>query len=52
MVHAWKIITKNVTGHGVVHALLPALGRQRQVDLCEFEDSLVYIASSKPVMTK
>jgi hypothetical protein len=23
--------------------LIPSLGRQRQVDLCEFEDSLVYI---------
>ena len=22
--------------------LIPALGRQRQVDLCEFEDSMVY----------
>ena len=25
--------------------LIPALGRQRQMDLCEFEDSLVYRAS-------
>ena len=27
--------------------LIPALGRQRQVDLCEFETSLVYRGSSK-----
>ena len=26
----------------------PALGRQRQVDLCEFEASLVYRVSIKP----
>ena len=30
----------------VAHAFIPALGRQRQVDLCEFEASLVYKASS------
>ena len=29
--------------------LIPALGRQRQVDLCEFEVNLVYRASSKNV---
>ena len=28
-------------------ALIPAFGRQRQVDLCEFEVSLVYKVSSK-----
>ncbi|MDP1142662.1 hypothetical protein, partial [Klebsiella pneumoniae] len=27
--------------------LIPALGRQRRVDLCEFETSLVYTASSR-----
>jgi hypothetical protein len=27
--------------------LAPALGRQRQVDFCEFEDSLVYIVSPR-----
>ena len=27
--------------------LFPALGRQRQADLCEFEASLVYRASSR-----
>jgi hypothetical protein len=26
--------------------LIPVLGRQRQVDFCEFEDSLVYRGSS------
>ena len=29
--------------------LIPALGRQRQVGLCEFEASLVYIVSSRTV---
>ena len=29
----------------------PSLGRQRQEDLCEFEASLVYIASFKPERT-
>jgi hypothetical protein len=29
--------------------LIPALRRQRQLDLCEFKVSLVYIGSSKPV---
>ena len=28
--------------------LIPALGRQRQADLCEFKASLVYIVSSRP----
>ncbi|CAO2577223.1 hypothetical protein LEMLEM_LOCUS19 [Lemmus lemmus] len=27
--------------------LIPALGRQRQADLCEFKASLVYRASSR-----
>ena len=27
--------------------LIPALGRQRQADLCEFENSLLYRASSR-----
>ena len=27
--------------------MVPAFGRQRQVDLCEFKDSLVYILSSR-----
>ena len=31
--------------------LIPALGRQRQVDLSEFEASLVYIASSRTART-
>jgi hypothetical protein len=29
------------------HLLVPALARQRQADICEFEVSLVYIASSR-----
>jgi hypothetical protein len=28
--------------------LIPALGRQRQVDLCKFKTSLLYTASSRP----
>ena len=28
--------------------LIPALGKQRQVVLCEFQASLVYIVSSAP----
>ena len=31
--------------------LIPALGRQRQEDLCEFEASLVYKASSRTART-
>jgi hypothetical protein len=27
--------------------LTPVLGRQRQVDLCEFEANLVYVVSSR-----
>ena len=27
--------------------LIPALGRQKQADLCEFEVSLIYIVNSK-----
>ena len=32
--------------------LIPALGRQKQVDLCEFEASLVYRTSSKTLCGK
>jgi hypothetical protein len=31
--------------------LIPALRRLRQVDLCEFEASMIYIASSKIART-
>jgi hypothetical protein len=31
----------------VIRTLIPALGRQRQVDLCELEDSLVYRMNSR-----
>ena len=37
---------KNNPG-GVVHALSPSTGRQRQADLCEFEASLYYRVSSR-----
>ena len=30
--------------------MIPALRRQRQVDLCEFEGSLIYRASSRTAM--
>jgi hypothetical protein len=32
--------------------LIPALGRQTQMDLCEFEASLVYIVSSPEIKTQ
>lgn len=32
----------------VVYIFIPALGREKQVDLCEFKGNLVYIASPKP----
>ena len=32
--------------------LIPALGRQRQVDLGEFESSMVYKASSRTARSK
>lgn len=31
--------------------LIPAPGRQAQADLCELEDSLIYIVNSRPVKT-
>lgn len=31
----------------LAHTLIPAFGRQRQVNLCEFKTSLVYILSSR-----
>lgn len=33
----------------VVPPLIPALRRQRKVDLCKLEASLVYIASFRPI---
>jgi hypothetical protein len=35
----------------VVYTLIPALGRQKQVDFCEFKANLVYILSSRPSST-
>lgn len=32
--------------------LIPALGRRRQTDLCEFETNLAYRASSRTVRDK
>jgi hypothetical protein len=32
---------------GTYLSLIPALGRQRQMDLCDFETSLVYTVSSR-----
>ena len=44
-----KTISKAKVGEpGMVgHAFNPSIGRQRQADLCEFEASLVYRASSR-----
>ena len=39
-----KIVSAGWEGH---MPLIPALRKQKQVDLCEFEVSLVYIASSR-----
>jgi hypothetical protein len=36
-------------GNVVVHPLVPAIGRQRQMDLSEFKPSLVYTVSSRIV---
>jgi hypothetical protein len=46
-----KSIKKNIQqGTGMVHtSLIPVLWRQRQVDICEFQASLVYLYSSRPV---
>ena len=44
--HGKGILTKDLGVRAIVAPLIPVLGRQRQVDLCEFEDSLVYIVSS------
>ena len=45
---ATHILQREIMNWAVVaHAFNPALGRQRQVDLCEFEASLAYRASSR-----
>jgi hypothetical protein len=36
-----------VTQAVMVHTLMPALGKQRQINLCEFKASLVYRVNSK-----
>jgi hypothetical protein len=33
----------------VEHTLNPTIGRQRQMDLCEFEVSLIYLVSARTV---
>lgn len=44
-----KLISVEKKGSGmVVHAFNPAPQKQRQAKLCEFTDSLVYIASYRP----
>lgn len=42
-IHIYIIIKKNSQ-----MCLIPVLKKHIQADLCEFKDSLVYIASSKP----
>ena len=44
--HGKGILTKDLGVRAIVAPLIPVLGRQRQVDLCVFEDNLVYIVSS------
>ena len=44
--HGKGIRTKDLGVRAIVAPLIPVLGRQRQVDLCVFEDNLVYIVSS------
>ena len=39
------------TPEEMAHALIPSLGRQRQVDLCEFKASLVYRVNSRSGLT-
>jgi hypothetical protein len=45
-----KTKQKSTLGHVTAHApsVPPALGRQRQVDLCEFEVSLAYMVRFRP----
>ena len=38
---------KDLAGCWWLKSLIPALGRQRQTDLCEFEASLVYRMNSE-----
>ena len=45
--HGKGILTKDLGVRAIVAPLIPVLGRQRQVDLCVFEDNLVYIVSSR-----
>ena len=48
-VEVWLQVVIGLPGGG--GTLILALGRQRQVDLCEFKASLVYKASSRTVRT-
>jgi hypothetical protein len=50
LISLWATVSKDKKNskHGmVVHELIPALRRQRQVYLCEFKASLVYIVNSR-----
>lgn len=47
-----RVFKAGLAGHGDGHlSLIPVLGRQGQTDLCELENSLVYIVSSRTVRT-
>jgi hypothetical protein len=46
-IHRNKSTQKQTTKHMVGDAVF-TVRRQRQVDLCRFENSLVYITSSRP----
>lgn len=41
-------LSRNKTSLKKKNGQIPALGRQRQLDLCEFESSLIYTESSRP----
>lgn len=45
--NSWSVAFKKNRWMWWSKPLLPALGRQRQMDLCEFEASLVYIEPVK-----
>ena len=47
-VNKFKKKSKGAAGHSGTHNLIPAVPGQRQEDLCEFEVTLVYIASFRP----
>ena len=43
----WFMNMIEVAGHWCCTPLIPALGKQRQADICEFKVNLVYKVSSR-----